>query len=137
MPGIEQIEGVGCLHYVLVGGQRQLPLCQPHRFALTELKLGKQVVDIGFNKVKGRHFHFVLVVHIAVGDGPGRGVCPDEVIDRLDALQVHRDALQTVGQLTSDGVALQPTCLLKVGELADFHAVQPHLPTQTPCAQSG
>ena len=55
----------------------------------------------------------------------------------VDALQVHGDALQTIGDLTGNRVALQATHLLEVGELGDLHAVQPDFPAQTPGAQGG
>ena len=70
-------------HDVFVSGQGQFILCESHRFFFTKLELGKQIVDVGLLKVKRRHFNFVLVIHIAIGHLTGRGVGPDEIIDRL------------------------------------------------------
>src|SRR5690606_6635333 len=62
-------------------------------------------------------------------------VSPHQVVYRVDALQVHGQALQAIGDLTGHRVALDATDLLEVGELGDFHAVQPDFPTQTPGAE--
>ena len=75
--------------------------------------------------------------NIAVGDGALRAVRPDQVIEAVDALQIHRDALDAVGDLAGHRIALEPARLLEVRELRDFHAVQPHFPAETPCAQRG
>jgi hypothetical protein len=50
-------------------------------------------------------------------------------------LQVHGDAFEAVGDLASDRLAVQAADLLEIGELRDFHAVQPDFPTQAPSAQ--
>ncbi len=68
---------------------------------------------------------------------PRRAVGPDQVEDAVHALQVHGDALEAVGDLAGDRVALQAADLLEVGELGDFHAVEPDLPAETPGAQGG
>ena len=58
-----------------------------------------------------------------------------QVIDVFDALQVHREAFQTVGNFAGDRLAIDAADLLEVGELRHFHAVHPDLPAQTPGAQ--
>src|SRR5690625_7121321 len=45
---------------------------------------------------------------------------PDQVINGIDPLQVHGDALNAVGDLTRHRVTLQATHLLKVGKLGHF-----------------
>ncbi len=84
-------------------------------------------------EVVPRLFDFILLIDVAVGE-PGS---PHQVIHVLDALQVHGESLDTVGDLTSDRLAVESADLLKVGELGDFHAVQPDFPAQSPGAERG
>jgi hypothetical protein len=55
----------------------------------------------------------------------------------LSTLQVHRQALQAVGDLAGDRLAVDAADLLEVGELGHLHAVEPDLPAQAPAAQRG
>ncbi|MNI32956.1 hypothetical protein D3C73_868820 [compost metagenome] len=55
----------------------------------------------------------------------------------MHVLQVHGQALQAVGDFTRGRRAIQAADLLEVGELRDFHAVQPDFPAQAPGAQRG
>src|SRR3546814_14583687 len=57
---------------------------------------------------------------------------PVEVVDVLDALHVHDEALEPVGELGGDRIAVDAADLLEVGELADLHAVAPDLPDEAP-----
>src|SRR3546814_18305176 len=59
---------------------------------------------------------------------------PVEVVDVLDALHVHDEALEPVGELGGDRIAVDAADLLEVGELADLHAVAPDLPAEAPGA---
>ena len=58
-----------------------------------------------------------------------------EIVDALDPLHIHRQPFETVGQLGRDRVAFDAADLLEIGELADFHAVEPDLPAEPPGAQ--
>ena len=58
-----------------------------------------------------------------------------EVVHGVDVLQVHRDALEAVGELARDGPAVDAADLLEIRELADFQAVEPHLPAEAPGAE--
>ena len=60
---------------------------------------------------------------------------PDQVEDVVDVLQVHAQALEAVGDLAEHRPALQAAGLLEVGELGDFHAVEPDFPAQAPGAE--
>ncbi len=60
---------------------------------------------------------------------------PLQVVHVVDVLQVHGDPLEPVGQLAADWLAVHASTLLEVGELADFEPIEPHLPTQAPCAE--
>ena len=88
-------------------------------------------------EVVGRLLYFVLLKHIAVSHFPVRAVGPYDVIDAIDALQVHSNALDAIGDLASHRVAFQPPNLLEIGELGDLHAVQPDFPAQPPSAEGG
>ena len=58
-----------------------------------------------------------------------------EVVDVVDALHVHGEALEPVGQLAGDGIAVEAADLLEVGELRHLHAVAPHFPAEPPGAE--
>ncbi len=62
-------------------------------------------------------------------------ICMFQVEDVVVAPQEHADALNAVGQLGAHGPAVEAAHLLEVGELADLHAVQHHLPAYAPGAQ--
>ena len=68
---------------------------------------------------------------------PVRALGPHQIEYALDVLQVHGDAFQAIGDFTGDRAAFQAADLLEIGELGDFHAVQPDLPAQSPRAQRG
>ena len=73
--------------------------------------------------------------HVAVGGFTQRTVTPDQVVNAVNALNVHRQSFQTVGDLAGHRLTLQTADLLEVGELRHFHPVQPHFPAQTPGTQ--
>ena len=68
------------------------------------------------------------MVHVAVLDA----AAPVEVIDIIDTLDVHGDAFDAVGQLARDRLEVNAAALLEIGELGDFHAVQPDFPAEAP-----
>ncbi len=96
-------------------------------------------------EVVRRLLDFVLVIDVAVGQAALDGAVgarlfplrPDQVVDVLDLLQVHRQALDAVGDFARDGLAVEAADLLEVGELRDFHAVEPDFPAQAPGAERG
>src|ERR1700722_20603863 len=62
-------------------------------------------------------------------------VAPSDVINRRYVLKKSRDTLQAVGDLGADGIEIQPTALLEVGELGDLEPVQHYLPADSPRAE--
>ncbi|KPW22529.1 Uncharacterized protein ALO83_04865 [Pseudomonas cannabina pv. alisalensis] len=134
--GIQQVEGVRGLENHFVSRQRQFQLDQARGFAFVKIEQFEQFVDVGVFEVVGRLLHLVLVEHIAVGHFAERAVSPDQIVDRVHALLVHRQTLEAVSDFAGDRVALQAADLLEVGELRDFHAVEPDFPAQPPGAQS-
>jgi hypothetical protein len=58
-----------------------------------------------------------------------------EIIDVVDALDIHRQTLEAIGQFARDGRAFDAADLLEIGELADFHAVAPAFPAKPPGAE--
>ncbi len=73
--------------------------------------------------------------HVAVGGFTQRAIAPDQVVNAVHALDIHRQTFQTVGDFTGHRLALQAADLLEVGELRHFHAIQPHFPAESPGAQ--
>ncbi len=95
----------------------------------------EQQRGIGTLKIEARHLHFILVIDVTIGDGARRRLRPHQVIDTVHVLQVHGDAFESVSDLARHWTAVQPADLLKIRELRDLHAVQPHFPTQAPGPQ--
>ena len=134
--GIEQIESVAALHDAVVCGQRQLALQAGMALGLVVVKLLTHHLDVGDLKVIGTEFALVLEEHVAVGHGRAIGqVAPHQIVDRVDALGVHGDTLQAIGNLDGHGVDLDTAHLLEVRKLRDLHAVEPDLPAKAPGAQ--
>jgi len=94
-------------------------------------KRGEQEIDIAVLEVVGRLLDLVLVIYVAIRQPLG----PHQVVHAFHALQIHREALQTVGDLAGDRLAVDAANLLEIGKLGDFHPVQPHLPAQPPGAE--
>ncbi|VTR63893.1 hypothetical protein DESC_100089 [Desulfosarcina cetonica] len=122
--GIQQIEGVTALEGEFIGRQHQTFVDDPLGFGLIAVEQVQQQADIGLFEIVGGLFHLLLVVHLAVGDG----IVPLQVVDVVDALQVHGDALKAIGQLHGNGGQFHAAGLLEIGELGALHAVQPHFP---------
>ena len=108
---------------MFIGRQGQCALGQPGGLALVKLKLRKQLLDVCLDKIKRRHFHFVLVIHVAIGHHASRRIGPYQVIDRFHALQIHRNALEAIGNLSGHRKTLQTAGLLEVRELRNLHTV--------------
>ncbi len=50
----------------------------------------------------------------------------------IDALDIHGEAFQSIGDLARHRIAIEAADLLEIGELRHLHAVAPHLPAETP-----
>ena len=95
-------------------------------------KCREQELGIGVFKVVSRLLNFILMVNIAVAEGVG----PLQVVDVVDTLQVHGQALKAVGNFAGNGFAIDAAHLLEVSELRHLHAIEPNFPAQAPCTQS-
>jgi hypothetical protein len=134
---------VARLDALVVGGQRhQAPLVrlalvqQRAAFALGVLEVTEQQLGVGEFEIEARIFLLGLEEHVAVGDLFRAGAAVEiDLVDAVDALHVHRQAFEAVGQLPRDRRAFEAGDLLKIGELRDLHAVAPAFPAQAPGAQ--
>ena len=103
---------------------------------LVLVELAAHHLDVGDLEVVGGELHLVLMEDVAVGHGRAVGqIRPDEVVDGVDALCIHGDALEAVGDLHRHGIDLDTPHLLEVGVLGDLHAVHPDLPAEAPGAE--
>ncbi|MPM97127.1 hypothetical protein SDC9_144300 [bioreactor metagenome] len=128
------------LEHLLIGRQRQLGFHQVLGLLFVRAEGGEQKLGVGMLEVVGRLLHLVLVEHVAIGQLAAttvttRVIRPDQVVHVLHALQIHGQALQTIGDLAGCGLAVDATHLLEIGELRHLHAVEPDFPAQAPCAQ--
>ena len=64
-------------------------------------------------------------------------VVPLQLAVIIDILDIHGQAFQPVGQFHAHRKGVDARHLLEIGKLADLHAVQPHLPAQSPSSQRG
>ena len=134
--GIEQIESVAALHDTVVRRQRQLALQAGVALGLVVVKLLTHHLDVGDLKVIGTELALVLEEHVAIGHGRSVGqIAPHQVVNGVDALGIHGDTLQAVGDLDGHGVDLDAAHLLEVRKLRDLHAVEPDLPAKAPGAK--
>ena len=134
--GIEQVEGMAALHDAVICRQRQLALQAGMALGLVVVKLLTHHLDVGDLKVVGAGLALVLQEHVTVGHGRAVGqVAPHQVVDGVDALGVHGDTLQAIGDLDGHGVDLDAAHLLEVRKLRDLHAIEPDLPAKAPGAE--
>ena len=120
---------------MFVGRQHQFVFEQAPAGGLMRIELHRQHRRVRLFEVVSGLLHFVLMEHIAIGDRAERPIGPDHIEDAFLALDIHRQALEAVGDFAHHGAAIQPADLLEVSELRDLHAVQPHLPAQSPSPQ--
>src|SRR5680860_551940 len=141
--GIEQIEDVRGLDRLIVGGQHHEMALAPISFGEQRFALGfgiakilEQLGCVGMLEIEAGIFLLALQEYVAIGDlVVALAAIEVEVVDIVDALHIHGQALQPVGQLAGDGIAVEAADLLEVSELRHLHAVAPHLPAEPPGAE--
>ena len=121
------------LHAIVEGRCGQIRCAQPRAFFFETVEQFVMQRRVAFLEVVPRVLHFVLVVDVAVGDG----VVVLQLEDIVDALQIHAQAFESVGDFAHDGFEIDAADLLEVSELRDFHAIEPYFPAETPCAEGG
>ncbi len=98
--------------------------------------MSQQHVGIRRFEIVVRILNLVLMEDITIGHLPVTFLAIEvELITIVDALHIHGEALQTIGQFAGDDVAFNAADLLKIGELRDFHAIAPDFPTEAPGTQ--
>ena len=108
---------------LLAGGFRHLELLEQHG-------------GVGVFEIVPRIFLLGLQEHVAVGHlGVAVAAVEVEIVDAVDALHVHGQPLQPVGELARHRRAFEAGDLLEVGELRHFHAVAPAFPAEPPGAE--
>ena len=102
------------------------------------VKLGTHKLHVSDLEVVFRELTLVLQEDVAVRyNGTIFRTAPDKIVHGVDALDVHGQALQAIGDLHGNGIDLKAAHLLEIGELRDLHAVEPDLPAKSPGAQRG
>jgi len=127
---------MGALQHVIVCSKRELCLESAGALRLIAIELAEKQVGVGNLEVVCRELTLVFQEHITVGEHRAVGAArPHQVVYRVDALDVHGQALKAIGDFRGDGTALEAANLLEVRELGHFHAVEPDFPAQAPCAK--
>src|SRR5882762_9211294 len=95
---VEQVEDVRALQAVVVGGQGELLLDQGAALLLVLFEEAEQAVRVAGVEAVFALLALVLPEDVAVGELRAVGIgAEDQIVDVVDALQVHGDALETVG----------------------------------------
>ncbi len=92
----------------------------------------EQRVGLGDLEVPFRHLLLVFEKHLAIGHA---AVVEGEIVNAVDALDIHGEAFEPVGQFARHRLAVEAAHLLEIGKLGDFHPVAPDFPAQSPRAQ--
>src|SRR3990170_522972 len=141
--GIEQIENMRGLDRLVVGRQHHhmalavlAPGEQRPAFGFGVAEMVEQEVGVGVLEIEARVFLLSLQEHVAIGDLvlplPAVEI---EIEHAVDAMHIHGEALQPIGELARDRVAIEAADLLEIGELGHLHTVQPYLPAEAPSAK--
>ena len=141
--GVEQVEDVARLDALVVGRQRHevalagvagLEILAAGGFRVAEV--AEQHLGVGVLEIVPRVFLLGLQEDVAIGDLVGALAAVEVELEAVvDALQVHGEALEPVGELARDRRAFEARDLLEVGELRHLHAVAPALPAEPPGAE--
>src|SRR5690554_1789081 len=141
---VEHVEEVAAFDDAIVGGEDEalerfkledelaaLPFLfaetkKARHLALIIIEEALVELDVRALKIIGRPFPFGALQDLAVADAG----CPFELVDVVDVLEVHRDALKSVRELARDGLTVDAAALLKIGELADLETIEPDLPAE-------
>ena len=100
------------------------------------LEMAQQRLGVGELEIVPGIFLLGLQEDLAVADlAVALEAVEVQVVDVVDALDIHGQTLQPVGQLAGDGRAFDAADLLEIGELRHFHAVAPALPAEAPGAE--
>src|SRR3954452_20107467 len=127
---------MACLQALVIGRQRDAAPDQRLAFGLSVAEMLGQAGGVGSLEVEFRKLALGPLEYLAVGDAPipGRPI-EVQIVDALDALDVHRQSFKAIGQLGRDRIAFDTADLLEIRELTDFHAVEPDLPAEAPGPQ--
>ncbi len=119
---------------LVVGRQRQPLSQQCVAFFLGIREMLRQQRRVGVFEVEGTVLTFCTQEHVAV---PHTCAVEVQVEDVVDVLHIHREPFQPICHLEAGQSDRDAANLLEVGELPHLHTVAPHLPTQSPGAESG
>ena len=120
------------LDRLVIGGERHAIVDAAAPFGLAILEPAEQFFGVGDLEIPFRHLLFIGQEHVAIGD---TGIIEFQVIDAVDALNIHGQPFEAVGEFARDRLAVIAAHLLEIGELRDFHAVAPHFPAKAPGTQ--
>ena len=102
-----------------------LSVGQGERLALCIVEMALQHRRVGELEIVPRIIPLGAQEHVAIGQAAPVII---EVIDPLDALHIHGQPLQPVGELGGGQHGGDAADLLEIGELRDLHAVAPDFP---------
>ena len=110
---------IGWVHQMLV--QTALGFC----FKLLKIPQ-EQVLIADLKAILG-----MLILRMRENFAILNAICPLNLIDRVHFLDIRSQTLQTISHLSSHRLSWQTSDLLEVGELSNFHTIQPNFPAQT------
>jgi hypothetical protein len=93
-------------------------------------------MSVSANSKLWRELLFRLQEDVAIGDAfVVIAAIEVEVEDAVDALHIHREPFEPIGEFAGHRRAFESRNLLEIGELGDLHAVAPALPAEPPGAE--
>src|SRR5262245_6544504 len=140
---IEQIEDMRGLDRLVVSGKREemaraLIAAREQRFALGlgVAEVLEQELRVGLLEIVAGVFLLGLEKDVAIRDLVlALAAVEIEIEHVVDVLHIHGEALEPIGQLARDGIAVEAADLLEIGELGYLHAVEPDFPAEPPGAE--
>ena len=124
---------MGAFQNIIVSGADVAQFDNAFCFSFIFIEQVKEQFGISNLEVVVGLFNFVGVEYVTIG----YAIYPFNVVNVFNALDIHSQTFQTVGNFYSNRFYVKATNLLEVGELGNFHTVQPNFPTQAPSAQGG
>ena len=94
------------LDHHFIGRQGELSFDQSVGFRLTVIKPTEQNFGIRLLEIVGGHLYLILMVDIAIGHHLPRMTRPNQLENRIDALQVHGTAFKAIGDFARNRSAI-------------------------------
>ena len=115
---------MAALQNIVICRVNQSQFDQTLGFGFVVIEFLKQHVLVAFFKTVLGVLIFWFLENVAILDA----VCPFQIIDTVNVLNVFSQSFQAIGNLGSYRIHLQLTNDLEISELRNFHPIEPDFP---------